>query len=389
MGMQEHEHVVHVVPTTKVPADVGPWQWLEAGKAATVERIRQAEGRGILYPASSSLARALQPILSVADSRAGDLFRVQLPTGASLDQLVPAIGGGYRGMVRSGGRGISGQARLLPVAKAGMVAASAGIAAVVIAAEYMAQQELVAKLDRIQDGVDRLNERADGRDRAVLDVAAVTIEESQAAIAGSVAPPRSLGLDSTASELRLLLAREERWITQLGQTAVLIDEARKLDRLDPDGVPISEFEEWVGMRDLHQEPGRYAQRIADYYRVLVLDSQFALLASAEAELSSGDADMGAFEDSLKRRLQTNARRQERLLEVTEALAREPITSTPFQRRLAESHAVERVVTDVAFGLRAAARLSEVVDVRGRQEMVVEVLEGGDMRVDATGVSVKD
>ena len=148
-----------------------------------------------------------------------------------------------------------------------------------------------------------------------------TITEAQAAVAGERVPPRSLGLDATASKLRHLLAREGEWIDKLVQTATLIEEKRDKGRLDPDGVHINDFEEWIDMEGLIEAPWRYAQRVANYYRALVLDSHLAVLSQAEAELSSEDANLEAFEKALNRRLRVNAQRQKQLIAATEAIAR--------------------------------------------------------------------
>lgn len=382
----ESQDVIHVLPLGDVADDANAWALLDQGQAVAIARVsRTGQRSGQVYSAASSAARSLQPLLSKVDAVPGDLWRVELPTGASLDHLVRANGGGYRGMVRfPGASGIQGQARLIPAAasgtKASLKVASAGIFAVAIAADYMAQQELLAKLERIQRSVDLIHKRFESQDRAILKVALDTITEAHAAVAGELSPPRSLGLDATASQLRQLLAREGEWVDELTHAAQKIAALRAMGKLDEDGVPISTFEELIGMDNLHKAPGRYVERVANYYKALVLDSQLAVLAAAEAELASEEASLDAFQLALERRLRANARRQEQLMEATEAIAREPITSKLLQRKLEEAHDVERVLLDVAFGLKASARLPEMVNAQGRQQLEVEVLEGGQLRL---------
>lgn len=373
--------LAYVVPMRDIADDADPWQLLDAGQAVAIERVeRVARRAGVSYPATSSVARALQPLLGLFESTGSNLYRVHLPTGSSLNDLVPAVGGGYRGVVRSGGKGISGHARLVPATLNAAKVARVSIVGVAIAADYLAQQELAVKLAAIERGVNHLVERFDAEDRATLEVAAETIAEAQAAIAGETSPPKSLGLDATASKLKHLLARERAWVQQLATAGEHIADAVTRGKFDGDGVPIDVFEGLVDMEGLHEKPWRYVERVANYYRALVLDSHLAVLAIAEAELSSDAPDLEEFTTTLGRRLRVNALRQEQLVSATEALAREPITSRFLQRKLKEAHAVERAVTAVAFGVRASVQLPEFVNARGRQELELEVLESGEIKL---------
>lgn len=375
------QKVVHVLPTVQVPDDADPWELLHSGRGIAVEQLERVTSRkGTVYPATSSFARGLQPVLDLAEKTGGNLFRVHLPTGSSLDQLVPALGGGYRGMVRGAGMGISGHARLVPVGMTAARTARMGVLAVAVAADYMARQELNAKLAAIQRGVDHLVMRLDAEDRATLDVAAETIAEAQAAVAGERTPAVSLGLDATASRLRHFVAKERRWVEQVALAAEQIVELGKKGKLDTDGVPIDLFEQLIGMEGLQTTPWRFAERVSNYYRALVLDSHLAVLSTAETALGSEDHDLCEFQRMIERRLRVNALRQDELMAATEALARESITSKVLQRRMKEAHAVERVVRAVAFGLRTSPQISDLVSTNGRQEMVIAVLESGDLKL---------
>lgn len=372
---------VAVMPTTEVAEGADPWQLLEAGQAVAVERLQRIGKRsGTVYPAMSSVARALQPVLGTFEASGRNVYRVHLPTGASINDLVPAIGGGYRGMVRSSGKEISGHVRLVRAGVTSGKVAAAAVVAVAVAADYMAQQELNAKLGAIQRGVGHLVRRFDSEDLATLEVAAETIAEAQAAVAGEASPPKSLGLDSTASKLRHYLARERAWVEQLERAAKKIAEMSIQGKLEKDGVRADTFEELIGMEELRDEPWRYAERVANYYRALVLDSHLAVLAAAEAELSSGATDLDEFTKVLGRRLRVNAGRQEQLVSATEAIAREPITVGYFQGGLREAHVLARVVMAVAFGVRMSSPMPQLVNAKGRQELEVEVLESGDIRL---------
>ncbi len=126
-------------PTERRKADVG-------SGARTVDGVRNAaRGRGRTRRGRSS-----------REDRRG-LFRVELPAGQVLQNLVPAVGGGFRGMTRAAGSArIAGQARLLPVGAAAVGVGTGvalgpliGIMALTVGAEMLAQHQLQAKLDAI------------------------------------------------------------------------------------------------------------------------------------------------------------------------------------------------------------------------------------------------
>src|SRR3954447_6048467 len=127
--------VVPIEPMSEGNLDgVDPWRLLAQGAGVLVTwddlPNDRADYWGPTLQATSALAQQLTTVATRAShstlAGASTLFRVEVPTGATLQSLVPAVGGGFRGLVRAGeSTKIAGQARLIPVAGA---AAGAGIA---------------------------------------------------------------------------------------------------------------------------------------------------------------------------------------------------------------------------------------------------------------------
>jgi hypothetical protein len=114
-----------------------PWELLARDQGLLVQWQSLPEPVGSSWgptlSAGSELAKQLAAIATSAGAPAAirngaALFTLELPTGTTLRNLVPAIGGGFRGMVRTGGSGaIAGHGRLVPVGGAA-AGVGAGIA---------------------------------------------------------------------------------------------------------------------------------------------------------------------------------------------------------------------------------------------------------------------
>lgn len=125
------------------------------------------------------------------------LFRLELPTGSTLQNLVPAVGGGFRGLVRTADNAsLAGHARLIPVA-AGTGAAVTlgpliGLMALSVGAEMLGRHQQDKKLAAIHQGVKALNKAVEENTRAQADSAEQALEQASAAILDRIEyPPRS------------------------------------------------------------------------------------------------------------------------------------------------------------------------------------------------------
>src|SRR4051794_30710272 len=119
---------VVAVPTTM--GDVGdPGQLVSSvslladGRAALLGwrsvATSPSEILGLTVQATSEFARCLLAARTAAGAMTGGgdvLFRLELPTGKAISDLVPAVGGGFRGVVRGTDGRFAGQVRLMPAA---------------------------------------------------------------------------------------------------------------------------------------------------------------------------------------------------------------------------------------------------------------------------------
>jgi len=177
---------------------VDPWRLLAEGTGLLVTwqdpPRRVGDSWGPSLGATSALSSQLAAIVSrVGGGSAGGagsaLFRLELPTGSTLQHLVPAVGGGFRGLVRTGegATAIAGHARLVAV---GGGAVGTGVAlgplvallALPVGAEMLARHQQNKKLDAIRRGVRDLGRAADEKMAAQLQSAEQALEFGSAAM---------------------------------------------------------------------------------------------------------------------------------------------------------------------------------------------------------------
>lgn len=135
--------VLPLSPST--PRD--PWRAVNEGSGLLVSwsdmPSSAAASWGPPLKASSALAQQLTHVLEASGGASAlkgsaALFRLELPTGATMQNLVPAVGGGYRGLVRGvGNPGLRGDVRLLPVA--GVAAPAIAMMGLSVGAEMLAR----------------------------------------------------------------------------------------------------------------------------------------------------------------------------------------------------------------------------------------------------------
>ncbi len=180
---------------------------------------------GPLLKQGSAFAQQLVNVAAQAGARdavyaGATLFRLELPTGQTLQQLVPAVGGGFRGMTRAvDSTQIAGQARLIPVSGA---AAGAGVAlgplvglmALSVGAEMLARHEQDKKIQAILAAVDGIQRHLQQQIVAELKTAEQALEAATAAILDQVAVPQGIGLSSAVTGLRNVRNQALSWLDQ-------------------------------------------------------------------------------------------------------------------------------------------------------------------------------
>ncbi|MEJ6555555.1 hypothetical protein PQI51_11050 [Microbacterium esteraromaticum] len=272
---------------------------------------------GMLAPATGAFAKAVgQALGNMSHARAGQgLYRAILPTGAVARELVPAVGGGFRGLVRSAGSTkIGGHVRLVPaVAGAGATAAAGPLIATVglaVAGEMLAQHQMNKKLDSIKSAVVEMSVRMDDADRAVL----TTASNQASKVSGYLLDQARIPSISSAAHA-------------FGELDALTN--TYIDRLDrwTDAVALHGVKGRVNTHDLlldlvgkREGPARaFEQIVARTYEALALRARVVVLEKIAAEFSNPDRSLGHVERALRNELSSLADRQTQLVSLLDDL----------------------------------------------------------------------
>ncbi len=365
-----------------------PWRLLVEHRAMLVtwtESVERDPGRwGPALQGSSALARQLGGIVEQAgqgrlvSTGAGTLFRLELPSGTTLQNLVPAVGGGFRGLVRSGGAPqIAGHVRLLPaVGAAGAVGAGVALGplvalmALAVGSEMLARHQQDKKLKAIQGGVDALRHYQDETVVAQLDSAQQALELSSAAILDRSDVPSSIGLGAARDNLRVIKNRALGWLdgweegvahVKPGKTGIDYSLMRKL---------------LAGKGNTEDSYKRFPRRVEWLYRALALDSRAIVLTGAEASMKR-DLSLSHLESQLRSGLNANADAQERLRRVLWELAAENIGYRPpsMPRTSSEVATLHRSLGALAIAASTMPDAPPLLNMRFQQ--ITEVLRASD------------
>lgn len=286
----------------------------------------QGSSWGPSLAGGSGLARSLTQVVHqagmprVADT--ASYFRVVVPAGQTIRDLVPAVGGGFRGMVR-GTTGITGQARLIPVTGAAVGTGAAvalgpllGLMAVSVGAEMLARHQQEQQLKAIHHGVEALLRRQRQSDVAVLQTAEDAIRRASSALLDRIEVPDSVGLAPAAHELGSLKNRASQWLGawEAGVRQHPVDEA---------GLDAKIMREVIG--GPIDSADAFTPSVHLIRRAVALDSRMRLLSSVEAATLNPHFDLRNFRASVEQDLSANAAILERLTETVMSLADYRIT----------------------------------------------------------------
>jgi hypothetical protein len=389
-----HGVVLPLEPALADQAELEPWKLLAAEQGLLVTWTEGGAldnaAWGPVLRGGSALGQQLSAILNQAghtrlSSAAPTLFRLELPTGSTLQNLVPAVGGGFRGLVRTtDNTAIAGHARLIPVAAGATGAGIAlgplvGLMALSVGAEMLGRHQQDKKLSAIHQGVKALNRAADETARAELDSAEQALEQASAAILDRIDVPTAIGLGPARQDLRVIKNRGLGWLHEWERRAADLDRGRG-------GAGFGRMREVLGGEDSGDAYLEFPNQVATFYRALALDSRALVLTGAEAALRRNDANLAHLQEQLRTQLDVNAQAQDRLRELLWHLASVPLTYTspamaPTGARVVR---LQRMLNQMAV---AAARLPDapaLLTTSNRQ--VTEILRApnGDLRVLAAG-----
>jgi hypothetical protein len=285
----------------------------------------QSQRWGAPLGAASGLARQLTTVVERAGgllSKSGEtLFRVELPAGRTLSDLVPAVGGGFRNFFRNAdGRSIAGHGRLIPVT-GGAVGTSAvvalgpllGLMAISVGADMLARRQQEAKLEAIEKALKRLENHELQLLRAGLDSAEQALDDARWALLDRIVIPEAVGLGPAVAGLKHTKNQALGWLKAWEHIAD--DAAAKKSGIDFGKLTTALGKVAVGGF------GAFGVHIQLAYRAIALDSRAQVVAFAEATISNPDATVKGFHHNVQRRLEQNADELERLCTVLWQLAR--------------------------------------------------------------------
>jgi hypothetical protein len=315
VGLEEEAVVVPLIPLESEPSTETMLRMLLNREALVITRAAkpaESTSTGMVAPASGAFAKAISQAIGQAGRAASNdgLYTVILPSGSVARDLVPAVGGGFRGIARAAGSTkIAGHVRLVPAAAAGTgatVAAGPLIATVslAVAGEMLAQYQMNKKLDAIKNAVAGIQFRMDEDERSVL----MTAEQQAGRVAGylldQAVVPHISSVSHAFGELDNLT---NKYIRRLDRWLEVAEKHQGSDRVYGPAL----MKELVDNRD---NPVReFEQMVTQTYQALALRARVVVLEKIAAEFSNADRPLPHVEKVLRDQLSGLAKRQEQLV----------------------------------------------------------------------------
>ena len=273
---------------------------------------------GMVAQTSGAFAKAIgQAVSQIGRAPSTDgLYRLILPTGTVARDLVPAVGGGFRGMVRAAGSTkVAGHARLIPAVPGAGAAVAAGplIAAVAlaVAGEMLAQHQIHKKLDTLKGAVHAVQHHLDAQERAVL----TTADQEARKVAGYLLDQANLPAISSASHAFADLASLTNKHTER-LDGWLAAAARHEGSGRVNGSEL--MAALVGKRD--DQIQEFERSVAQTYQAIALRARVTVLEKIAAEFSNMDRSLPHVEQVLRGELSALADRQRQLVGLLDDLS---------------------------------------------------------------------
>ena len=320
MESEEQAVVVPLVPLQDAPSTETMLRMLlnrEALLIRPMETSATGRGSGLVAQASGAFAKAISQSVGRAGRGASEsgLYRVILPTGSVARDLVPAVGGGFRGLVRAAGSTkIAGHATLVPAAvgtgaaiAAGPLIATVGLA---VAGEILAQHQVQKKLDAIKHAIIGIQMKMDAEEHAVLTTAAQQAHKVVGYLLDRAHIPSISSAAHAFGELDTLtntyVARLDRWV-EVAQRYQGLDRVFAPDLL-------------VSLVDTREHPVEvFEQQVAQTYDALALRARVLVLEKVAAEFSNQDRSLAHVENVLSGELSSLAEQQSHLVRLLDDL----------------------------------------------------------------------
>lgn len=269
---------------------------------------------------AKAMSQATQQIGHV--SSGSGLYRVILPTGSTVKDLVPAVGGGFRGITRAvGSTSIAGHVQLIPAAGATLAAGPMiATVALAMAGDMLSTYQTNAKLDAIHKAVKSLQDRKDAEDRAVL----INADQQAQKVAGYLLDQACIPSMSTApyafgklDELYTIYSeRLDKWsdLTKRYAKQSHINSSDLLkDLIGASNDPLYDFE----------------RAVEQTYYAFALRARIILLEKIATEQNNANRSLVRVESILRDELNSVAQRQEQLASALEQLSFLPVGAAKF------------------------------------------------------------
>ncbi len=244
------------------------------------------------------------------------LYRVIMPTGSVTRDLIPAVGGGFRGIVRAAGSTkIGGQVRLVPaVAGVGATVAAGPLIATVglaVAGEMLAQHQTHKKLDGIKNALLGIQAQSDDRERSVL----FTATQQTRKVAGYLLDQAHIpSISSAAHAFGDLDTLTNTYIDRLDRWLNVAEKYAGADRVYAPELLTA----LVNKRDNPTQ--NFEQMVARTYEALALRARVVVLEKIAAEFSNPDRSLPHVESVLRGELAKISERQAQLVGLVDDLS---------------------------------------------------------------------
>lgn len=328
MEPEESAVVIPLVPLSAEPSTEVMLRMLLDREAIIISRVSTPVGSvpsGMIAQTSGAFAKAISQAIgqvSRAPSTEG-LYRLILPSGSVARDLVPAVGGGFRGIVRAAGTTkIAGHARFLPAAAgagatvaAGPLIATVGLA---VAAEMLVQHQMNKKLDSIKSATYGIQRHLDAQERAVL----TTADQEARKVAGYLLDQANLPAISSASHAFADLASlTNKHLERLDGWLEVAAKHESSGRVNGSELMTA----LVGKRD--DQVQEFERSVAQTYEAIALRARVVVLEKIAAEFSNPDRSLPHVENLLRGELSGLATRQTQLLGLLDDLSAMQIDGT--------------------------------------------------------------
>lgn len=314
MKLEEDAVVVPLVPLQTEPSTEAMLRMLINREALVISRrARPAESTltGMVAQTSGAFAKAIGQVYGQAGRATASegLYRIILPTGSVARDLVPAVGGGFRGLARAtGSTKIAAHVRLIPAAAgtgaavaAGPLIATVGLA---VAGEMLAQHQMHKKLDTIQTAVTGIQVRLDEQEKSVL----ITAENQARKVAGYLLDQANIPNISSANHaFGELDALTNIYINRLDRWLNIAEKYQDWDRVYAPDL----MKALVGKSDNQTQD--FEQMVAQTYQALALRARVVVLEKIASEFSNRDRSLPHVENILRGELSVLADRQSQLV----------------------------------------------------------------------------